>query len=111
MNTLVSAKSVCLSPEGIWVATTSRERERSLVDMKSVVVEPAGSEGLSFEFSAEEGDEGVVEGFVGESAEDFFEEAEDEQFVRLAGIDAAGLQVELLLGVDAGGGRAVRTLH
>ncbi|MDF3059260.1 MAG: hypothetical protein K0R17_3475, partial [Rariglobus sp.] len=42
-----------------------------------------------------------MEIFVFEFVEDFFEEGEDEHFFGGLGIDAAGLEVELLLGLNA----------
>ena len=62
---------------------------------------------LLFEFPADDGAKGVVQGLVLDLAEDFLEEAEDEQLLRLRGLDAAGFEVEFLFPVDAGAGGTV----
>jgi hypothetical protein len=58
-----------------------------------------------------EGREGGVEVFVVELVEDFLKEGGDKEAAGGGGGDAAGLKVEGLLGVEAGGGAAVGALH
>ena len=65
-------------------------------------------EKLFLKLRLNQGAEGFVEIVVGEAVEDLLKETEGEEFVGLFFGDTAGLEIKLLLGVDARGRGAVR---
>src|SRR5688500_13402741 len=114
MNTRAPDASVCLSPEGICVATTSRERMRSRFMTKFVVIGCSlltTHYSLLFKLRLNHRAKRVVQGLAFEAVQNFFEEAEGEELVRRFPVDAAGLEIKLLLGVNPAAGCAVRAAN